>query len=319
MQAYGVARGERVGVPANTRRALSQAIKRAGGQPAFLELDAGLALAADTPGIDALRLAWAQPVAGMAPPPAPVGTTLFVDYARSLPAPLAADDDATPPAAATLWGLHLSRDTAESGALLAFADEALYRATAALLGPEDLPDLGRALAQCRCLGGADGLAARQGAVYAATRIGMEAAVGVPLAPLAGGGALPHGLAVRVPDEVDVATFLAYGRAENVPVAWLPEIQPVFYVHYQVTPDPALTRRTAAHLARWLVAPLGPDYTEEEVTHAVLSILKPAEYLGVRWYTDHARAAWYADLMTEWYGPTHDAYRPAFRLMDPAIR
>jgi hypothetical protein len=318
MQAYGISTNERVGVPANTRRALSEAVKRSGGKPLFLELDADLAIVGDTPGLDAVCLAWAQPVAGMPAPPAPAGRTLFVDYARSLPAPLAAYDDATLPAAATLWGLHLSRDSVESGALLAFADEALYRATVALLGPEDLPDLGRALAQCRRLGGAGGLAARQDAVYTATQLAMEAAVGVPLTPLAGQGALPHGLAVRVPDEVDVATFLAYGRAENVPVGWLPELQPIFYVHYQVTPDPALTRRTAAHLARWLVAPLGPDYTDEEVTHAVLSILKPAEYLGVRWYTDHARAAWYADLMTEWYGPTHDAYRPAFALAAPAI-
>jgi hypothetical protein len=34
---------------------------------------------------------------------------------------------------------------------------------------------------------------------------------------------------------------------------------------------------------------------------------------VRWRKDPERAAWYADLMREMYGPAHDAYRPAFKL------
>jgi hypothetical protein len=32
---------------------------------------------------------------------------------------------------------------------------------------------------------------------------------------------------------------------------------------------------------------------------------------VRWYTDPARARWYNDLLIEWYGPSHDAYRITF--------
>ena len=60
-----------------------------------------------------------------------------------------------------------------------------------------------------------------------------------------------------------------------------------------------------------MTPLGPDFDGDEITHAVLGILKAAEYTGVRWYTDPERARWYGDLMFEWYGPTHDAYRVQF--------
>ena len=36
---------------------------------------------------------------------------------------------------------------------------------------------------------------------------------------------------------------------------------------------------------------------------------------MRWYTDRERATWYGNRMLEWYGPTHDAYRPAFLEQD----
>ena len=71
--------------------------------------------------------------------------------------------------------------------------------------------------------------------------------------------------------------------------------------------------TGERLARWLLAPVGPAMSEEEVRHAVLGIVKAADYLGVRWYSDPQRAAWYATLLDERYGPGHDAYRPAFAL------
>ncbi len=119
------------------------------------------------------------------------------------------------------------------------------------------------------------------------------------------------MAIRVPEESDLPTFLAYGRNELVPVWWLPELQPVFYVSYQVSRDLELTRRTADHLSRWLMSPLGPDFLEEEIVHAVLVMVKPADYTGVRWYTDPERAHWYNELMLEWYGPAHDAYRKTF--------
>ncbi len=134
---------------------------------------------------------------------------------------------------------------------------------------------------------------------------------MPMSSLEGMCALPFGVAVWVPEEADLPSFISYGRNELVPVDWFPEIQPIFYVGFQVTRDPSLTRRSAEHLSRWLLSPLGPDFLEEEVVHAVLVMVKAAEYTGVRWYTDPARARWYNDLLIEWYGPTHDAYRMAF--------
>ncbi|MEZ4572627.1 MAG: hypothetical protein R2849_20390 [Thermomicrobiales bacterium] len=115
----------------------------------------------------------------------------------------------------------------------------------------------------------------------------------------------------MPESADLPSFLSYGRNELVPIDWLPEIQPIFYVGFQVTRDMALTRRSADHLSRWMISPLGPDFLDEEVVHSVLVIVKAADYTGVRWYTDPRRAVWYDDLLTEWYGPAHDAYRMAF--------
>jgi hypothetical protein len=306
MAAFGVADGESVGVPVNTRRALSEAVKKSKGTPRFIELDADLEFVRATPGLAGMALAWAQPVAGMpAARPWP-GVPLFVDYGFTLPAPL---PQATPPGDATIWGLHLSGG--DDGALIAFADRDLYHAAQRLLGEEGLPDLNRALAQCRRLSGEEGLAAKQRRLYDEVRLGMEAGAGLPISGSHRQWALPFGLAVRIPDEADVATFISYVRNELVDLDWLPELQPMFYVAYQLTRDPALTRRSAENLARWIVAPIGPDFTDDEVTHAVLGILKAAEYIGVRWYTDPERARWYEDLMRERYGPNHDAYRMAF--------
>ena len=47
--------------------------------------------------------------------------------------------------------------------------------------------------------------------------------------------------------------------------------------------------------------------------AVLGIVKPSEYMGLRWRTDPARAARYAALLNAMYGLDHDAYRPAFSI------
>ncbi|HYI15193.1 MAG TPA: hypothetical protein VEX37_07360 [Thermomicrobiales bacterium] len=309
MRAFGIADKEPVGIPVNTRRTLSEAVKRSGGTPLFVELDADLNLDPASPGLEAARLVWAEPVAGMAPPFGLPGATLFVDYGFTLPAPLA-DGSASLTGSATLWGLHLSGD--EHGALIAFTDAALYEAARASFTEDDaFSNFAQAVAQCERLSGEDGLAVRLLAVDAASREGMEAGAGLPMAPAASRCALPFGLAVRVLDEADLATFISYVRNENVDLDWLPEIQPMFYVAYQVTTDRERTLRSAAHLARWIVAPLGPDFVDDEVTHAVLGILKAAEYTGVRWYTDPERAQWYGDLMFEWYGPTHDAFRVQF--------
>jgi hypothetical protein len=311
MGAFGVEEGERVGVPVNCRRALSESVKKTNRNvPHFIELDADLEFSTETPGLNALRLVWAQPVGGMAPPKALPGTTLSVDCSFTLPAP---NHDGKPLAgAATVWGLHLSDNARESGALIGFSDVLLYERARDLFDAElDLPDLDRALAQCKRLDGEDGLAARMLRVYRDARFGMEIGAGMPMLPAEGVCALPFGMAVRVPDEADLPTFISYGRNELVPVEWFPEIQPLFYVALQVTSDRELTRRSADHLSRWLISPLGPDFLDEEVVHAVLVMVKAAEYTGVRWYTDPERARWYNDLMLEWYGPTHDAYRMAF--------
>ena len=312
MHAYGVEEGERVGAPVNCRRALSESIKKTNrNTPHFIELDADLEFALDTPGLDEFRLHWSQPVGGMPSPQPLAGKTLFVDYSFTAPAPPFAEQQGLT-GAATVWGLHLSESKAESGALIAFTDPELYtRALAQFDAAEDLPDLDRALAQCRRLDGEDGLAARVIQVYNDTRFGMEIGAGMPMSSLEGMCALPFGVAVRAPEEADLPSFLSYGRNELVPVDWFPELQPIFYVGFQVTRDMALTRRSAEHLSRWLVSPIGPDFVDDEVVHAVLVMVKAAEYTGVRWYTDPARARWYNDLLTEWYGPAHDAYRMAF--------
>lgn len=311
MRAYGVEEGERVGVPANCRRSLSESVKKTNKNiPHFIELDPDLEFVADSPGAEELRLIWAQPVGGMAPPRALPGMTMFIDNGYTLPAPPFAPNQGLS-GAATVWGLHLAEGK-ENGALIAFSDHDLYRSALEIFDPEtDLRDLGKALAQCHRLSGPDGLAARMINVYQAARFGMEIAAGVPMTPLDGACSLPFGLAVRIPDEADPTTFISYARNELVPLDWLPEIQPMFYVSYQLSQDRDLTHQSANHLARWVVSPLGPDFLDEEVIHSVLIVVKAAEYTGVRWYTDPERATWYNDLMLEWYGPTHDAYRMAF--------
>ncbi len=311
MEAVGIEPGQRVGIPAHTRRFLSEAVKRAGGKPAFIELADDLGFAPDSPGLADLALVWAQPVGGMAPPDAPPGAIMFVDHGLTLPAPMSGPDAALP-GAATLWGMHLSPDQRESGVLVAFADAALAERFAALLSDEDRPDPARSLAQARRLAGADGLAARQLAADRDIRFGMEAGAGLPMADRAD-GALPFGVPVRIPDEADMATFVSYVRNELVDLDWLPEVQPMFYVAFQVTRDAALTRRSAERLARWVMSPVGPDFVEDEVVHAVLGQLKAAEYTGVRWFTNPGRARWYAEMLVEWYGPDHDAYHPAFEI------
>ncbi|CAN5787494.1 hypothetical protein BH20CHL1_BH20CHL1_07390 [soil metagenome] len=310
MQALGLEQGERVGIPANSRRPLSEAVKKSGGKPLFIELDHDLKFVPETPGLDDVQLTWAQPVGGMPPPEPLPGKTLFVDYSYSLPAASAP----VLPRAATIWGLHLATmvgRSPEDGALIAFNDDALYQTALDLLTGEDLPNLDRALAQCERLSGQDGLAARLAAVYRAAAEGLHLSAGLPVAPAESSAALPFGLVIRIPDEADVATFISYIRNENVHLDWLPKVQPMFYVSYQVTTNMELTRRTAENLSRGISAPLGQDVGDDEITQAVRGPVKAAEYTGVRWYTDPERARWYNNLLLEWYGPDHDAYRMAF--------
>jgi hypothetical protein len=184
-----------------------------------------------------------------------------------------------------------------------------------MIGPDDLPDPGRAIAQHNRLAGPDGLAARQLRSYQRANFGLEAGAGLPVAVGSSPGGLPLGLMIRIPEEADTSTFISYVRNENVNLGWLPEMQPMFFVTYQLTRNKTRTFRSAANVARWILSPLGPDFADDEIVHAVLGVLKAAEYTGVRWYEDLERSSWYGNLMLEWYGPTHDAYRPAFLAQD----
>lgn len=313
MRAFGVAGKEPVGIPVNARRFLSEAVKKSGGSPRFVEMDADLGLDLDPNTLAGVRLLWAEPVGGMATPLPATDATLFVDHGLTLPAPLREDGPGLP-GAATVFGLHLGGT--EPGALIAFNDAALAARAEALLTDEDRPDPARAVAQRDRLAGEDGLAARMLWLDHEVRLGMRAGAGMPMAERAD-GALPYGVPVRVPEEADLPTFLSYVRNELVDLDWVPELQPVFYVAWQVTADLARTRLSADRLARWVLSPLGPGFVDDEITHAVLGILKAAEYTGVRWYTSPGRARWYDELLHEWYGPGHDAFHPAFAITVPA--
>jgi hypothetical protein len=329
LQAAGVRPGEPVGVPANATQSLVEALKRHGARPRFLDLDADLIARASPDRLAGVRIAWAQPVGGLAPAADLPGPALWVDHADSLPAPTdghvrpaeqarsAGRSPGVPTADArvTLWGLHLSPDPSDAGALLAFGDGReqpdLHAAVAALLRSDDLPSPARALAQCRRFvgtGGRPGLAHRQGDRLEETRRGLQEAAGLPLLPADGGSALAQHVAVRIPDESDATTFYAYVCGENTPVRWLPLVRPLHHAALG-----AAGAATAANLARWLLVPVGPDYADAEIGHAVLGVVKASEYLGVRWRTDPARALAYAALLTERYGPDHDAYRPVFEV------
>jgi hypothetical protein len=318
LRAAGVEAGERVAVPANATRGLVEAIKRAGARPSFLDLGAELVSRPHPARPAGARVAWSERLGGLAAPSHPSDPSVWVDHADTLPMPVPPGSQG--PGELTLWGLHLSPDPSQAGALVAFGDPgptssdggALRTAFEALLGADDLPDWASALAQCRRLAGdgaRPGLADRQRQALDETRHGLEAAAGLPLLPPGSSAALARHVAVRIPDESDASTFYAYVRGENTPVRWLPEVRPLHPAAlYEAGGDPL---GTAANLARWLLVPVGPDYTAEEIVHAVLGVVKASEYLGVRWRTDPARAASYANLLTERYGPDHDAYRPVF--------
>lgn len=321
MTAAGVAPGEAVGLPANATDRLLSAVKRAGAVPRFLAL--GGDLRPRLPGgRDAPRFAWAQPSAGLAGPAGAWPRAADKRHGRSGGDGAAAGlrcwdlSEGLPPAGAVaetfgsvdvcLWGLHLGDESPRTGALLAFgpgpAARRLRDAVATLLGPEDAPDPAYALA-------------RQLAVLAEVRCGLTEAAGLELAPEPS-LQLAHGVAVRIPDEVDPATFFAYVAMENTPVRWLPLIRPPH--HVALTRSHAEGRATAAVLARWLLLPVGPDFSAEESGHTVLGVVKAAEYLGIRFRTDPRRAAEYAATMEERYGRDHDGYRPAFPVPSPAL-
>jgi len=307
LAAAGVEAGEAVGVPANSDRELVESIKHHGARPVFFELSHHLAPPAGSGRHSHVRFSWAQPIGGVGGS----GAADWIDCADTLPS--FAQPTAWP--TVTVFGLHLADDPRHAGALLVFGDAALAEAVAARVAPEDEPEPNRALVQLWRLlddGAEQGLTAKQRAALAETRHGLRAAAGLALLDAAPAGALAEHIAVRIPDESDPATFYAYVAAERTPVRWLPLVRPL---HYAATRERGRCAATAAELARWLLVPVGPDYSAEEIAHAVLGVVKAAEYLGVRWRSDPARAAEYAGWMDELYGPGHDAYRPVFDVND----
>jgi hypothetical protein len=289
LRTLDVAPGEQVTVPANADAGLLDALKRWGARPVFAELDVELGIGG------AARVTWANPVAGLPVAAGAGGSLCCLDCADTWPSgPLAGAD-------ALLCGLRLSDDPAQAGALLVLRDPELARRGQRLAAHFPAPDERLAAAQAAR---ARELVGRQRRRLNEVARGLREAAGLPLMAVRSAGSLPHGIAVRIPDECDVATFYAYMRGERTPVAWLPELRPLHRA--------AVACRTSAErLARWLLIPVGPFDTADDIRHAVLGVVKSAEYLGVRWRTDPARAAWYAGLMNEMYGPQHDAYRPAF--------
>jgi hypothetical protein len=274
---------------------LVEAVKATNAEPVFAPLDASLRLE-PPPGAGA-RAVWAQPVAGLPLDVAPAEAAVWLDQSESLPLRAPACDLA-------VFGLHLSDDEHEAGALIVSHDRRIIDSIREPLDDARMPDAGAALAQYeRCLQ----FATTQTAALVETTLGLQAACGLDVIDATHSEALAHGVAVQAPPECDAATFYAYVAAENTPVQWQTTLRPL---HYRAAAE---HRDTGANLARWFLVPVAPDAGEEELAHGVLGIAKAADYLGVRWRRDPQRAAWYADLMQQMYGPGHDAYRPAFRI------
>lgn len=296
LQAAGIGPGAIVGVPANADRSLAESVKRIGATPCFLELDATLAPDPATSNGGRPALVWAQPTGGIGG----AAAMHWLDCSDTVP-DMGVDAGHAP---LTLYGLHLTADPDTAGALLLVRDVALAAVLRAQRTVGDRPDARRALAQRQRLGEC---AARQRAVLDDVHAGVAAAAGVPLSPAAAPGALAHAVALRIPPEVDAATFAAYVAAERTPAHWLPWLRPLHYAALRQRD----CRTTSAHLAATLLLPVGPAMTAEEIAHTVLGVVKAADCLGIRWWTDPPRAAEYADWMTTLYGPGHDAFRPAF--------
>jgi len=312
--ALGVGNGGAVGLPATATRPLVEDVKRCGARPQFCDLDDALTL--ERPGAN-VAVIWSQSLAGL-----PIGVALttgddgprvwrVLENPDTVPGPIhTVPGPIRAPVDIELHALHLNANPETSGAILIVHDSELAcRLRAALSEVEAQPDPLACQAQLWRL--AD-LARRQSERVAELRRGLTGAAGLAL--LADSPSmLPGGVAVQIPPEADPATFFAYVKAENTPVAWLPELRPL---HYAAVRQGAGLLETGRRLARWLMIPVGPDDTPEEIGHAVLGVVKAADYLGVRWRLDPERAAAYARLMDEWYGLDHDAYRPVFVTPEP---
>ena len=124
--------------------------------------------------------------------------------------------------------------------------------------------------------------------------------------------LATGALVRIPYEADASTFFAYAVAELTGVVAAAHARPLHpQARFHLTSEQ--TRSSVHGLDRLLIVPVGPGFSEEEVGHSALGIVKTAEYTGWRWVNDRGQAAWYGGWLDNRYGSGHEAYRPAFSL------
>lgn len=287
-------------LPTNATPALVEDLKRAKAHLHFGQLEADLTLTHGSPA----KISWAEPVMGLPTGSRGQAEYRVIDHAATVVTPTSLPMDAD----IQLYGLHLSADANAAGALVVFRDSALAETVRRQMTSADMPDWKRAAWQAERL---RKHLPRQQADLAELHHALAAAAGLSLLTFTDAPALPYGVAVRIPAECTPATFYHYARGENTPVAWLPFARPLHPVAWATSRESALA--TAAHLEQWVLAPLGLETPPEVLSQTVLGIVKAAEYLGVRWRTNPARAAAYAALLDERYGPGHDAYRPVFAI------
>lgn len=300
LAATEIGAGDLVALPATATSGLVEAVKEAGAARVFLPLGEDLSPETTWVAVAGARLIIDQPLPGAAEGRGTT-TTRVTELVDAIPRP-----DQRSSAAAMIVPLRLDADERRSGAAIVFgataAGAALEVDARALARADDVPDPAGVIAQ---LSRWRTLAARQAAGLQAMSEGLVRAGGLPVASGAK-ATLAGAVALRVPDEVDPGTFFAYAAREQTPVGWLPVVRPLHHAAVAT-----VGAATAARTGRWLLVPVGPAHREEEIVHGVLGVVKAAEYLGVRWRTDPARARWYARLLDGWYGPDHDAYRPIF--------
>lgn len=154
---------------------------------------------------------------------------------------------------------------------------------------------------------------------AAVETGLRQAAALPIVSASGdatdAGPIPTGVVVRLPAAADPLTFAAYAQAELTNVDWFAMRRPLHpQARHRLTPEQLGS--SLDHLARLVIVPVSPFATDEEIGHAVLGIVKTAEYTGWRWHDDPEHAGQYARWISERYGVDHEAYRPAFETGRP---
>jgi hypothetical protein len=293
-----------VGAPINASRNLLHMLDRTGAEQRF---EMG----------DDLDLAWRESRGGVVSQHVNDQLPFVLDCSETLPDPLqetAADDNCI----VSIFGLHLSQDSDLDGALLLFHPRSarsmeLFEQAQQQMRSEDSHHQG-AIAQLNRLTGPEEIARRQREALLEIRSGIEDAAGLVVSESAP-GALAPGLVFEIPVDTDPMTFAVYARGEETPFLSLIEYAPP---SYRFIRQCRLLKDSVAfeQLRRRALIPCGPDFTDEEVAHAVLGPTKAAEYAGVRWVAKPERALWYVEMLNEKYGSGHDAYRPVFDASTP---